>query len=149
VTSRSYIGVHIVPTEKVVGSVGRWQHLRSDFFYKSGAITQRFINIGKAMQQGKVLPALDLYKIKMRRQRGTEVREITEYYVVDGHHRVAMARKLGQDFLDAVVVEYQLAGPRTTSAPDQAASADSPAEQAASADPGAHLPGERPRQGEG
>jgi ParB-like chromosome segregation protein Spo0J len=35
---------------------------------------------------------------------------VSEYYVVDGHHRVAMARKLGQDFLDAHVVAYRLAG---------------------------------------
>ena len=33
---------------------------------------------------------------------------VTEYYVVDGHHRVAMARKLGQDYLDAHIVEYKL-----------------------------------------
>lgn len=32
---------------------------------------------------------------------------MTEYYVVDGHHRVAMAKKLGQDYLDAHVVEHR------------------------------------------
>jgi len=45
---------------------------------------------------------------------------VTEYYVVDGHHRVAMAKKLGQDFLDAHVVEYRLnqAGPPAREAPE-------------------------------
>ena len=44
---------------------------------------------------------------------------VTEYYVVDGHHRVAMAKKLGQDFLDAHVVEYRLnqTGPPPPEAP--------------------------------
>jgi hypothetical protein len=39
----------------------------------------------------------------------------SEYYVVDGHHWVAMARKLGQDYFDAHVVEYQVgsAAPET------------------------------------
>ena len=33
---------------------------------------------------------------------------MTQYYVVDGNHRVAMAKKLGQDYLDAHIVEYKL-----------------------------------------
>jgi CRP-like cAMP-binding protein len=95
-------GMTTVPVEKIVGSVSRWQTLRSDFFYRSGkAMTQRFHRIGDAMLAGKHLPAIDLYKLK----RGS-TSPTSEYFVVDGHHRVAMARKLGQDFLDAHVVEY-------------------------------------------
>ena len=44
--------------------------------------------------------------------------------MVDGHHRVAMAKKLGQDYLDAHVVEYRLTPPRPTAA---AAGAPDPA----------------------
>ena len=64
------------------------------------------------MREGKILPPLELYKLKPRRQVGAEERAVTEYYVVDGHHRVAMARKLGQDYLDAHVVEHRAAGGR-------------------------------------
>jgi hypothetical protein len=102
-------GVKIVPTQKVVGSVGRTHNLRSDFFYRSGrAVTDRFVSIGKAMQQGKILPPLELYKVK-HLPGADAAPPPSEYYVVDGHHRVAMARKLGQDFLDAHVVEYRVA----------------------------------------
>ncbi len=117
-------GMRTIPAEKIVGSVGRAHNLRSDFFYRTGqAMTGRFVRIGKAMQEGKVLPPIEVYKAKLRRQEGEREVERTEYYVVDGHHRVAMAKKLGQDFLDAHVVEYKVAGPPPSSAPDGAVSA--------------------------
>ena len=94
-------GFKEVPVEKIVGSVGRWQNLRSDFFYKSGKITGRFKRVGEAMEEGKSLPPLELYKVKGPQQPST-------YYVVDGNHRVAMAKKLGVDSLDAHVVEYKV-----------------------------------------
>src|ERR671934_1592439 len=128
---RGDLGARIVPTEKVVGSVSRWQNLRSDFFYKRGqAITGRFVRVGEAMQRGLPLPPVELYKIKGRRGR-----TVSEYYVVDGHHRVAMARKLGQAFLDAHVVEYQVPGPGTTPPPASGVSVDPTVGQGPSIDP--------------
>lgn len=101
-------GVKIVPTQKVVGSVGRTHNLGSDFFYRTGhAMTDRFVSIGKAMQQGKILPPLELYKVK--RLPGTSAAPPpSEYYVVDGHHRVAAARALGYLYLDALAHEFLL-----------------------------------------
>jgi hypothetical protein len=46
------------------------------------------------MQCGKSLPAVDLYQLGFG------------YYVVDGHHRVAAARQLGQLEIEANVVEF-------------------------------------------
>ena len=99
-------GIVVVPTRQIVGSVSRHQNLRSDFFYRTGeAMTQRFRRIGEAMQAGRVLPPVVLYKLQRHDPSGRS-EERTEYYVVDGHHRVAMARKLGQEYLDAYVTEY-------------------------------------------
>jgi hypothetical protein len=110
IAGRADAGVHTVDTRKIVGSVGRAQTLRSDFFYRRGrAITARYHRVGDAMQRGVELPPLELYKVRETPQAG-RAPAASEYYVVDGHHRVAMARKLGQDFLDAHVVEYRLAG---------------------------------------
>ncbi len=55
-----------------------------------------------------MLPPIEVYKARLRRRRGERDTVVTEYYVVDGHHRVAMAKKLGQDYLDAHVVEYRV-----------------------------------------
>ena len=119
ITARVEGGMRTIPAAKVVGSVGRAQNLRSDFFYRTGqAMTARFKRIGQAMEEGKVLPPIEVYKAKLRRKYGDKEVEKTEYYVVDGHHRVAMAKKLGQDYLDAHVVEYKVSGtPRDGSPP--------------------------------
>jgi hypothetical protein len=110
IAGRADAGVRTVDTRKIVGSVGRAQTLRSDFFYRRGrAITARYHRVGDAMQRGVELPPLELYKVRGTSDAG-RTPAASEYYVVDGHHRVAMARKLGQDFLDAHVVEYRLAG---------------------------------------
>ena len=118
ITGRADLGAKTVPVAKVVGSVGRTHNMRSDFFYVSGKVTQRFVRIGQAMKAGKTLPPIDVYKLK-RSSRDGAPPPVSEYYVVDGHHRVAMARKLGQDFLDANVVEYTAPGtaPATHAAP--------------------------------
>ena len=110
IAGRSEGGVKEIPASKIVGSVGRAQNLRSDFFYKTGKVTARFTRIGKAMEEGKVLPPIEVYKVKPEREVGPtgEKKAVTEYYVVDGNHRVAMAKKLGQDYLDAHIVEYKL-----------------------------------------
>jgi hypothetical protein len=105
---RADAGLRTVEVRKVVGSVGRAENLRSDFFYRRGrAMTARFHRVGQAMREGKPLPPLELYKLT-RAPHAAAAAPASEYYVVDGHHRVAMARKLGQDFLDAHVVVYLL-----------------------------------------
>src|SRR5437764_13320240 len=50
IAGRSEGGMKTIPVTKVVGSVGRAQNLRSDFFYKSGKVTSRFLRIGEAMR---------------------------------------------------------------------------------------------------
>jgi hypothetical protein len=102
-------GFKEVPLDKVVGSVGRSHNLRSDFFYKTGeAITKRFTRVGEAMEAGKSLPPLELYKVKGKDSDGTPAE--SKYYVVDGHHRVAMGKQMGFSALDAHVVEYRVDG---------------------------------------
>lgn len=126
IAGRSDAGIRTVGVHQIVGSVSRWQNLRSDFFYKSGEMTGRFIRVGDAMRAGKVLPPLELYKIKQRRQLTPQEQQLSEYYVVDGHHRVAMARRLGQDYLDAHVIEYKVAGPDAGSTAPATADVDAP-----------------------
>src|SRR5438094_10538428 len=59
------LGVRAIPTVKIVGSVGRWNHLRQDFFDTSSFdAPQRYARIGQAMSQGKVLPAIDVYELR-------------------------------------------------------------------------------------
>jgi hypothetical protein len=103
------LGIRTIATAQIVGSVGRWNSLRRDFLPKHGPTTDRYMSVGRAMAQGKLLPAIEVYELRTARPnvQGGDVR--SDYYVVDGHHRVAVARKLGVDFLDAHVVLYRAA----------------------------------------
>ena len=53
----------------------------------------RFIAVFAAMYRGEPVGRVEVYAWQ------------GDYYVLDGHHRVAAARALGQDFLEAVVTE--------------------------------------------
>jgi len=96
-TLSSYpLGLRTVEVRRIVGSVGRAAELGPDFLPLEARrkTTPRLKRIVRAMENGVELPPLDLYKLK------------TEYYVLDGNHRVAAARRLGQLYLDAIVTEF-------------------------------------------
>jgi nucleotide-binding universal stress UspA family protein len=90
------LGLREVPLDRIVGSVGRARDLDSDFLPLSAHRRQdeRFRRITRAMNEGQALPPIQLYKLGYN------------YYVLDGHHRVAVARSLGIRELDAEVTEY-------------------------------------------
>jgi hypothetical protein len=128
VACRFDLGMRAVPTARIVGSVSRWNHLRGDFLDKYyPELNERHRRIREAMVRGTTLPAVELYELRVRQTRGPPAEATSEYYVVDGHHRVAMARRLRIDFLDAHVILYRAAGPEA-SEPSASSSADETSE---------------------
>jgi hypothetical protein len=120
-----YAGSQTVPVERIVGSVGRAHELRSDFLPVRKAwgfprSTARYRRIRRLMSTMESVTPEDLYDLWGRYydqdgSRGAgprplppvELNRLGEvYYVVDGHHRVAAVRSLGQLEIDAVVTEY-------------------------------------------
>ncbi|MCX6089490.1 MAG: DUF4032 domain-containing protein [Candidatus Atribacteria bacterium] len=91
-TNRAYRGIHPIPVNKIVGSVGRVQDLLPGF--KLRQPDARYYRIRKVMEKGEILPPIIVY------QTGDE------YYVLDGNHRVAVSRELGTEFIDAEVIEF-------------------------------------------
>lgn len=92
---------YVAPIEvrRVVGSVDEVKRatLTSRFLPRRGGTqAPRYRDVLAAMRAGRALPAIEVYALG------------EEYYVVDGHHRVAAARALGQLYLDALVHEYLL-----------------------------------------
>lgn len=92
--SRIERGLQTVPIEQIIGSVGRSLDFDNNFSLKSRHSTARLESIKEAMKKQEPLPPVQLYKMG------------DEYYVVDGHHRIAGAKELGQKFIDASVIEY-------------------------------------------
>jgi hypothetical protein len=88
-----YRGIKTVPVEKIAGSLNRYQQFDRAFLPLEDQSASRWENIDRAFYQEINLPPVVLYKVG-------EV-----YFVVDGHHRVSVAREQGQKFIDADVRE--------------------------------------------
>ncbi|MDI6769813.1 MAG: hypothetical protein QMD04_09065 [Anaerolineales bacterium] len=88
-----YRGVRVVEVKRIVGSLNRYQQFDRAFLPKRSDSADRWQRIDRAFYEDISLPPVVLYKVG-------EV-----YFVVDGHHRVSVAREQGQDFIDAEVRE--------------------------------------------
>lgn len=88
------LGLRTVPVDSIVGSVNRWRDFDARFRIKNRATLYRYMKIKQAVEQGTTLPPVSLYKVR------------DKYYVVDGNHRVAAAKEVGQTYIDAEVIEF-------------------------------------------
>ena len=96
-----YRGLQTVPLDKVVGSVNRYRDFDHLFLPTQSHTEDRWRRINRAWYQEIDLPPVMLYKVG-------EV-----YFVVDGNHRVSVARDRGQTFIDAEVREVESRVPVT------------------------------------
>ncbi|MBT3338421.1 MAG: hypothetical protein HN855_09145 [Anaerolineae bacterium] len=88
-----YRGVEVVDIKKISGSLNRYHEFDRAFLPKHDKTASRWQRVNRAFYDDISLPAVVLYKVG-------EV-----YFVVDGHHRVSVAREQGQLFIDAEVRE--------------------------------------------
>jgi len=90
-----YRGVKTVEVDKITGSLNRYHEFDRAFLPKKDNAAQRWQRVNRAFYTDISLPAVLLYKVG-------EV-----YFVVDGHHRVSVAREQGQTYIDAEVRECE------------------------------------------
>jgi hypothetical protein len=90
-----YCGMETIPIEKIVGSLNRYHEFDRAFLPLDDQSAFRWQNIDRAFYQDVSLPPIVLYKVG------------DVYFVVDGHHRVSVAREQGGKFIDAEVRECQ------------------------------------------
>mgnify|MGYP000865193451 CR=1 FL=1 len=95
------LGMAAVPIEKIVGSVGRAHDLDKRFRYRGRAITERYQQAMVTVSNGEPSQPIKVYKLK-------RPRASSEYYVFDGHHRLAAAIQQGYNDINAVVTEVQI-----------------------------------------
>ena len=93
---RRSLGLRTVEIARIIGTVGRARELGSDFrpVARRRGDEDRLNGIRKAMEEGKYLPPVELYKLGFG------------YYVLDGHHRVAAAHLMDAVDIDAEVTEF-------------------------------------------
>jgi len=88
-----YRGVHTVRVDQIAGSLNRYHEFDRAFLPAENQLAERWQNIDSAFYQDISLPPVVLYKVGQ------------VYFVVDGHHRVSVARQQGQEFIEAEVRE--------------------------------------------
>ncbi len=88
-----YRGVQTVRVEEIVGSLNRYYQFDRAFLPVEDRIAARWQNVDRAFYKEISLPPVLLYKVGH------------VYFVVDGHHRVSVAREQGQEFIEADVRE--------------------------------------------
>jgi hypothetical protein len=89
-----YVGQQPVAMSQIRGSVsnGRIQDFDADFRPLSEHSKQRWLNIARARQRGAALPPISLVQVG------------DTYFVQDGHHRISVARAMGDEQITAEVV---------------------------------------------
>lgn len=88
-----YRGVKTVRVDQVAGSLNRYHEFDSAFLPKEDQLAGRWTKVDRAFYEDIHLPPVVLYKVGQ------------VYFVVDGHHRVSVAREQGQEFIEAEVRE--------------------------------------------
>jgi uncharacterized ParB-like nuclease family protein len=99
---RAFGGVLEIPIDKIAGSVApdaKANDFDPSFLPINRRTRDRWTRIYQAMVEGDELPPIDVYKVDDR------------YYVIDGHHRVSVARNLGRPAINARVINVRTRAP--------------------------------------
>ncbi len=88
-----YRGVQTVRVDQIAGSLNRYHQFDRAFLPTQDDTAERWQSVNRAFYQEISLPPVVLYKVGQ------------VYFVVDGHHRVSVAREMGQEFIEAEVRE--------------------------------------------
>ncbi len=107
---RAFGGVKEIPVDKIAGSVApdvKTSDFDPAFLPINRRMRERWTRIYLAMVEGDELPPIDVYKVD------------DHYYVIDGHHRVSVARNLGRPMINARVINVKTRAPlEPTADPD-------------------------------
>lgn len=97
----SEVGLQDIPLDAIVGSVGRYTDFTRDFLPRSEVSAERWARIKLATEDTAGLPPIEVYKLG------------DAYFVLDGNHRVSVARQLGATQIQAYVTEIRTRVPLT------------------------------------
>jgi hypothetical protein len=94
VFEQSYVGIRPIPVSRIVGTVGRTADFDRDFLPRRPGTEERWRRVERAFGESD-FPPIVVYELDGR------------YFVVDGHHRVAIARQRGIEYLDAEITRLR------------------------------------------
>ncbi|HRE46828.1 MAG TPA: hypothetical protein PLD47_03815 [Aggregatilineales bacterium] len=88
-----YLGLREIPVDKIVGSVGRYNDFTRSFLPRTNAVKSRWQRLDAMARGMEGFPPIEVYKVG------------DVYFVIDGNHRVSVARQLGAATIEAFVTE--------------------------------------------
>ncbi len=93
IRGQHYAGIQTIPVERIIGSVDRTVDFDRLFRPHRLLLRRRLQALRDAFPDGMV-PAISVYEVGGM------------YFVVDGHHRVALAHQLEMDYIEAEVTSF-------------------------------------------
>lgn len=84
-----------IPLDAIVGSVGRYHDFNRNFLPRRDDDWQRWSRVMAAVESWHGWPPIEVYQIG------------DAYFVIDGNHRVSVARQMGMDHIQAYVIPLQ------------------------------------------
>ena len=98
VFEETYDGIRPIPVDRVVGTAGRSRDFNRDFLPRDERTRERWRRVEQTFPRGD-FPPIVAYEVDDR------------YFVVDGHHRVAVAKQRGVEHIDAEVTRLRTRQP--------------------------------------
>lgn len=99
---RAERGIQHIPLDAIVGSVGRYSDFTRTFLPRRADDKDRWTGVRVAfLEDGAGLPPIEVYKVG------------DVYFVIDGNHRVSIARQEGAKTIEAHVIEVKTNIPLT------------------------------------
>jgi hypothetical protein len=92
-TGDRYLGLQTIRVDTIVGSVDRSREFDRRFRPRTGRARTRWQRINEAQRRGAGMPPISAYRVGGL------------HFVEDGHHRVSVARHLGNETIEAYVTE--------------------------------------------
>lgn len=87
-------GIEEVPLERIVGTVQRDREFNRAFLPREESLRERWRDVEELAEGLRGFPPVELYRVG------------DAHFVVDGHHRVSVARSLGAPAIEAHVQEF-------------------------------------------
>jgi hypothetical protein len=91
---QSHVGVRPIPVDRIVGTVDRTGDFDREFLPRRPEIGARWKRVEQAFPEGD-FPPIVVYEVDGR------------YFLVDGHHRVAIAKRRGVQSIDADITRLR------------------------------------------
>ena len=88
-------GLQVVAVDDIHGSVGRTHDFDDAFYPIHESSRHRWCAVAAELYRGHNLPPVELYHVD------------DDYYVIDGNHRISVMKAIGQEFVEAQVIEIE------------------------------------------